>query len=184
MRHSFEAHSSSPNFSYTCGIDGCPQTFTSLSGMLSHLGRKHRGIDLEAAHIASSEEEEREKDTVSESGHIFDSDLHHEEYSPDAVIRAGGLQRSAALFLLSLKERYQITQSALDFAVSQVRQMVGFAAEDMKESVEQHLLPHLQSSGIEVDLPEILHVPDPFDGLQSEYMQSKYYKENFDLVVS
>ena len=49
MRHCFEAHSTSPNFFFTCGVHGCPQTFTKLSAMLSHLSRKHSGVDLDTA---------------------------------------------------------------------------------------------------------------------------------------
>ena len=116
MRHSFEAHSSSPNFSYTCGINGCPQTFTSFSAIKSHLGRKHRGVDLEAACTVSSGGRQNESDTVPESMDFTESQ--HEENSPDQSLRSvGRLEKSAALFLLSLKERYEITQSALDFAV-------------------------------------------------------------------
>ena len=49
MHHSFEAHSISPNFIFTCGVHGCPQTFSNIFGMMSHLGRKHRGVDLDNA---------------------------------------------------------------------------------------------------------------------------------------
>ena len=186
MRHSFEAHSSSPNFTYTCGINGCPQTFTSFSAIKSHLGRKHRGVDLEAACTVSSGGRQNESDAVPESMDF--TELQLEENSPDQSLRSvDRLEKSAALFLLSLKERYEITQSALDFAVLQVRQMVAYAVEDVKESVEASLFSHLQASGIQLDLPEISEcfcAPDPFCNLQSEYMQTKYYKENFDLVVS
>ena len=53
MRHSFEAHSSSPNFIFTCRVNGCPQMFSKLSGMMSHLSRKHKGVDLKSSHVES-----------------------------------------------------------------------------------------------------------------------------------
>ena len=56
------------------------------------------------------------------------------------------LERSAALFLISLKERFGITQSALDFAASQVQQMIEFAVEDVRESVKKALLPCLEAT--------------------------------------
>ena len=39
------------------------------------------------------------------------------------------LERSAALFLISLKKCFEITQGALNFTVSQVHQMIEFAVE-------------------------------------------------------
>ena len=187
MRHSFEAHSSSPNFSFACGVHGYPQTFTALSGMASHLRRKHRGVDLDDAHSTPmmSSEEEQSCDVVPTTVDL--PELQHEEDSPELApvpAKVNRLERSAALFLITLKERYEITQSALNFAVSQVQQMVSYAVEDIKESVEECLLPHLQDPSFEVHMSELFGAPDPFSSLQNEYMQTKYYREKFDLIVS
>lgn len=189
MRHSFEAHSSLPNFSFTCGVHGCPQVFTSLSGMVSHICRKHRGVDMDEAHSAhisfTGEEQNSSNEAVVENMDFMITESLNEEYLPE--LKANRLERSAALFLISLKEWYELTQTAVDFAVSQVQQMVKYAVEDIKESVEKHLLSHLEASGLQVDLPDIgeyFNSPDPFSNLQSEHMQTKYYRENFDLVVS
>jgi len=81
-----------------------------------------------------------------------------------------------------LKERYEITKSALDFAVGQVHQMLTYAVEDIKDSVETRLL----STDTDAHLPDIgdcFNVADPFGSLENEYMQTKYYRENFNLVV-
>lgn len=175
MRHAFEAHSSSPNFSFTCGIDGCPQTFSTFSAITSHFRRKHRGT---SAALSSSEPQCFQS---SESEGI----VTNEESLPGlASSQEDRVQRSAALFLLTLKERYEITQTALDFAVGQVHQMVTYIVEDIQASVEEHL----RANGTPlIDMPaisECFQVPDPFCDLQTEHMQSKYYKENFFLVVN
>lgn len=49
------------------------------------------------------------------------------------------LQRSAALFLLSAKERFHLAQSALNYVIQQVQQMVSFAIDDIEEVVKKHL---------------------------------------------
>ena len=98
-------------------------------------------------HAVSSGGRQNESDTVSESMDFTESQ--QEENSPDQSLRSvDRLEKSAALFPLSLKEQYEITQSALDFAVLQVRQMVAYAVEDVKESVEASLFSHLQACGI------------------------------------
>lgn len=88
-------------------------------------------------------------------------------------------------FLSSLKERYQITQTALDFAVGQVQQMVTFAVEDIQNAVETCLSSYYSESLSEMpNVTDCFKMQDPFRNLQNEYMQTKYYRENFDLIVS
>ena len=47
LRHTFQAHSNEPNFLFTCGIEGCHQTFRKYSAINSHLTRKHRHANFE-----------------------------------------------------------------------------------------------------------------------------------------
>ena len=61
----------------------------------------------------------------------------HESSNPDEShedfhYEGSKLERLAALFLLSLKEQFEITHSALNFAVFQVQQMIEFAVEDVR----------------------------------------------------
>ena len=117
-----------PGFNFTCGVDGCPQTY---SGIMSYLRRRHRCTDCNHPHISPPgiQSDVHSNQAVSET-----SDAHPSIDTIDAVeqvsatsehhLEVDKLKRSAALFLLSLKERYQIIQTALDFAVGQVQQMV------------------------------------------------------------
>ena len=90
------------------------------------------------------------------------------------------LYRSAALFLLSAKERFQLTQSALDFITQQVQQMISFAVDDLEEKVKQHLV----DQGLELDTSKCFEaVCNPFIYLETEYMQNKFYQEHFNLIV-
>ena len=93
-------------------------------------------------------------------------------------------QKSAALFLLTLKEKYRLTQTALNFAVGQVKHMVGFMAEDMQAAVQSEMIEMHTTAA---ELPEITSCFqnfNPFAGLETEYQQTKFYVEHFDLVVS
>ena len=146
--------------------------------------RRHRGVDLESATFTPLSEDQPSHSRESLSQHF--TEAFHVETSPSPAPsnEPDRLQRSAALFLLTLKEKYEITQSALNFAVGQVQQMVAFAVEDTRISMKEHLFPHLQAADISVEVMDNFDVPDPFDILQTEHMQTKYYKEYFDLVVS
>ena len=45
MTHTFQAHSSAPNFSFKCGINGCVQTFHRFSAITLHIRRRHHGFN-------------------------------------------------------------------------------------------------------------------------------------------
>ena len=96
------------------------------------------------------------------------SNVHYYSYKKD------NLERSAAPFLLSMKERFKTTQSAYYFAVSQVQQMIYFAFENAIESVKNVVFPHLQASASSqplLDIDECIITPSPFTNLKSEYLQ-------------
>ena len=186
MRHTFESHSSEPNFSFTCGIDGCRQTFNKYSSIKSHISRKHRG--LERVGILSGTDENT---SIVTSSTNFDDDLDSTGDGVDvSVDRArttdtqSRLTRSAALFLITLKEKYALTQSATDFAVGQVKELMMYMLEDLKSSVDSALQEFSLETGSEVpDLAHCYENINPFLHLETEHMQKKFYKENFNLVV-
>lgn len=91
-RHRFETHSNEPNFFEKCAVIGCSQTFRRYSSFLSHLSRKHRGLDMESAArrsiVMSDPTREAEEDHVvtadhadtSQSADIFSGDLQEGTY--------------------------------------------------------------------------------------------------------
>ena len=184
LRHTFEAHSSAPGFIFTCGVDGCSQTFRTYSGINSHLQRKHRGRDYDDRPTTSSASANVEFDvghgTAELAGH--EPDLDTEMGTEEQEVNQ--LEKAAALFLLCLKERYQLTQSAIDFAIGQVQQMLSFAVDDIQNVLEAHLQSCPLDASNYASVLEYISIPDPFLHLQSEYMQTKYFRENFDLIVS
>ena len=62
--------------------------------------------------------------------------------------------------------------------------MVSFAVDDIEEAVKKHLndcgVP-TQNAQLDAQL-EVMR--DPFSSLQTEYLQTKFYREKFNLVVS
>ena len=171
MKHVFECHSSTPNFRFSCGISGCVQTFKTYSAYSSHLKRKHENCDftqLQSVSTGSSQFADDQED-LGEEG----SEEHQTKQSGLAIRPA---QRSSALLLLSLKEKYRLTQTAVDFTVGQVKELLVHALEEVKSSVQMHV------GEIDVDIDECFEF-DPFEGLSSEFLHRKFYRENFNLVV-
>ena len=93
------------------------------------------------------------------------------------------LSRFASLFLLTVKERYQLTQSALDFITQQIQQMISFAVDDIDTTVRDYLAEQGLNE-IPVLNTQLEALRNPFAHIQTEYLQNKYFRENFNLVVS
>ena len=116
MRHSFESHSSEPNFSFFCGINGCIRRFSNLSTFNSHIRRKHCDDDLdsvqmEALSTATTLSVEAEISDPADNVCIIHSPAAPQpEISPaqptsvTADDTSYELQKTAALYLLTLKE--------------------------------------------------------------------------------
>ena len=105
------------------------------------------------------------------------------EDNPEPV---GNPKRSAALFLLKTREEGRLTQKALNQVVQSTSSLCDQVVSNLKAQVTQVI----QKVGLnEADQKTILDSLggiscDPFEGLRTEYKQEKFYKENFNYLVS
>lgn len=175
MKHTFQCHSSTPNFKYRCEISGCTQTLKTYSAILSHLQRKHK----DWAKMQSVEEpiEDASRSQLQEEQPGFDLDVTEEETTTfeESFDDVSPAQRSMAMLLLTLKERHRLTQSALDFCVGQIKGVVVDILDQVKASVKDLIG--------DTDIDECFDI-DPFKGLDTEYLQTKFYREHFSYIVS
>ena len=100
----------------------------------------------------------------------FDDTATHDQFS-NAVFR-GDITKAAAKFILTLKERFKLTQVSLDYMVKAVDELMQLSSKFVQQSVSEN--SELAGS----------HYHSPFDELSNEYQQTKCFKENFGLIVS
>lgn len=175
IEHQFSSHSIEPSFRLTCGIRGCNHLFkfgSTFSSFKSHASRKHTNWQESVAAEQSNGEHDNStllpeaSGVTVTTGRLEQEDfdyLHQNESFPDAVEEECRMssQRIAAMFFLTFKEKFVIPQTAMNFAVGSITRLIECAR---KEET---------GDGV-----------DPFKLLQTEYMQSKFYREEFGLVVS
>ena len=105
------------------------------------------------------------------------------EENPEPV---GNPKRSAALFLLKTREEGRLTQTALDQVVHSTSSLCEQVISNLKAQASRVT----QKVGLnKVDQKTVLDSLGsiscyPFEGLRTEYMQEKVYKENFNYLVS
>ena len=81
------------------------------------------------------------------------------------------IQKAAARFLLTLKEQHRLTQVAINFLVSQVKEIVECIVKDVKTMVAKVLVENLFVSSDD-DLQcfdKCYENTNPFTGLETEY---------------
>lgn len=95
---------------------------------------------------------------------------------------------NAAKFILKTKEGRKLTQVAMNGIVHDVQTMI----ECTLETIEQQVLDKIEAAGITVtdeqlqDLRSTFYGPssNPFQGVETEYKQEAFFKENFNYVVN
>ena len=116
-------------------------------------------------------------DSITENQSDFSFTVSHRE----------DLKRSAALFILKTAEVHKLTLTSVNGILEDVQQLVERTVLDIRRQVECAL----QNSQIDANsIPALTHIFDeeyllnPFSGIQSEYLQMKYFRDTFGLIVS
>ena len=90
-------------------------------------------------------------------------------------------RRASALFLLKLKEKRHLTQAAIDDVVEGSHLLFSQTAQRIRAGINEELA----QKGVEMDVtPVFENLVDPFNGLETQYLQEKYFIEKFGLIVS
>lgn len=183
-----------PMFNFVCGIKGCLHYFkfgSTFSSFKTHANRKHPNWQecINTTTVAAvpsvvtprllspaDEFDDSEVPMESTSEHIPSPDITEvREPETSSSQSCSQAQKSAALFLLTFKEKYRLSQAAIDFAVGSVQQIVDSVCASAMAAVE---MDPSSVAGIAANLE------DPFASLQTNYQQNKFYREEFGLVVS
>ena len=174
LRHIGTAHRYDPGLSIKCGIKSCPGVFTNFESFRSHVYRKHR----EELFLPNGDDTRSTED--SQHNGVLTSDNPGDIDNSQPTILSGGdsLKLNAAKFLLKTKEECKLTQASLDAIVSGVKGLWSQAIDELKDKMQEVL-------------PETCNIFDysiftvsPFDGLETQYFQEKFYRENFGYIVS
>lgn len=98
---------------------------------------------------------------------------------------AGAMRKASSLFLLKLKEQWRVSQVAVDDIVSSSRGLF----DDTIKRVQANVNAKLAESGVDPDTVTGLDdafstVSDPFLGLETSYLQEKFYRDELGLIVN
>lgn len=181
LRHIKFIHSHEPNFSITCG--DCGQSFRKFNSFKTHIRREQAKKKLEQRFIV-----EEASDTEVDEHQGYESDGEQgpeEEQSADSHV--GDITKFLALFILKTKEENQLSQQSIDSILANTEDVVETSLQYLKDKISNCLA----DSNIQIEdvngLADVFKEPCVFsrakEPLANEYLQVKYFLENFDLVV-
>ena len=184
VRHIGSVHAWEPRFKVTCGIDGCMRTYTSYRRYRAHIVNKH-------CELISDERVDTEE-ALDHETHMYGADEMDSVSNDDPVTEVSTERErpklyNKALFLLKLKEERRLSQLAVNGLIGDISTLLEEEILSLKSKVikcmhEEHASTELITK-INEQFSEKLAAP-PFEGLQSAYLQKKYFTDNFHLVVS
>ena len=186
-------HSGDPNFELVCGIGGCQQEFRTFSAFSSHVYRSHRAA---LGLLAEDPSDKGSPPSSSQQVTVADNEMDcgilelqpsnwEETRNPVLLYSEPEQQLAAAKFLLGLKENKHISQTAIDDVVSGCGILISGMVNSLKVIVQRKLLEAGVAYAVIEDINDaVSELPDPFSGLQTAYLQNKFYKDHFHYVVS
>lgn len=94
-------------------------------------------------------------------------------------------KRSAALFLLKVREVKRLPQDTIDTLIEDSKYLFGMVLQDHSDMTRKLL----EAGGVDVSAipgmaPHLDNPPNPFQGLETEHLQNKYFLNNLGLLVS
>ena len=177
LRHIGNTHRYDPGLSIRCGIESCPEVYVNFESFRSHVYRKHRDAVYSCPSRSENESQDQRGDTQEE----FLDDWSDDMFESGNEI-ADDIKTSAAKFLLKTREEHKVTQTTINKVVGDIKSLWSHALETVKQKVQQRLSG--SSDSLVENVMECFDDSTPFDGLETEYLQHKYYKEHFHFVVS
>lgn len=192
VRHIGAVHGNKHGFYVCCGVQGCPRTYHNFHSYKNHMYKKHRDVLDDVGSTSTLPLQSNCGSTDNRISVIADG-MYGEEYVVDSGMEVDQRlqlsddeteKRQSALFLMKAKEINKVSQSALNELVGDITSLFEQKVQSLQSSVSAALAekgiimdPELQSLFCK---PEVIA---PFQGLESEYLQKKFYRENFGLLV-
>ena len=197
VKHTVREHKYDPNFRIHCTI--CGTSFDKYNSFQKHVKRNHTGdiivdppVDRENGedqlqqfqdfHINPNADPNPLANSINlESEGVIEEDTDHGNINK--------MQWYTARFILNLKEKCRVTQVAVNDTLDATKDLVDQVVTVIKKRLQARCLHENinfsdianNDDGEESDLFDTSFL---FDHVNSQYLQNKFFKENFNLVVS
>ena len=164
LKHIWDFHSFMPNFNVSCGISSCVSKFTSERTFRRHIKAKHSKFHIEyltTKHKTSNcFDVEMEDSLISGVSSSNDSDTN--SIHNGAIKLEIDFESFAADILIELREKYNISNTALSYVSEKITNLLRLDREDHKKQIERSLKNNHPTLLIDHETSAILNCKSPF----------------------
>ena len=173
LRHVCQIHKHDPNFLIYCSK--CSRSFTKLE-----LFRKHKLRSSQCSNVTFAKTPTSPGPSDDMSATNYDSE---ESLASSVVPRGLSMKWRAATYIMEIKEKHLLSQAAVDTVISSTTSLVNGLLQGALAELREEL-PEDAKKVLDQKAQEGSFDLQPFSGLETAYLQNKYFRECFKLVVS
>lgn len=177
MRHVCHIHEQDPNFLIYCST--CSRSFTKLDSFRKH---KLRSNECSCEGHLTPQSLSQMPVVPNPNDDMPPTDC-EENSSFVLAPRRPSTKWRAATFILGIKEKHNLSQAAVDTMLSSTTSLVNGLLHDVLAGLREEL-PEGGKEVLDKKMQEGSFDLQPFNGLETAYLQNKYFREYFKLVVS
>ena len=163
LRHVCQIHKHDPNFLIYCSK--CSRSFTKLESF-----RKHKLRSSQCSNVTF------EKTPTSPGP---SNDMSTTNYDSEESLA----KWRAATYIMEIKEKHLLSQAAVDAVISSTTSLVNGLLQGVLAELREEL-PEEARKVVDQKAQEGSFDLQPFSGLETAYLQNKYFRECFKLAVS
>ena len=190
LTHIRLAHSDDPGFQLSCNFEGCSRTFRQFTTYRNHLYSIHPNIfrTPSSSEVVSRGGLSSGPDSSSNDDHdpnpedmldVCDADVHD-----DPKITEESIKRAVATWILKVRERYTLTQVAVERIIQDLDSLFEISLQDLHEKISKCLQHAGVSTSVCTEVDSIFrNRSSMFDGLSTHHLQMAYFKHHFPFVV-
>ena len=179
LRHVCGIHEHDPNFLIYCST--CSRSFTKLDSF-----RKHKLRSSECSGKGDQPSLTPQSPIVPDPTDDMSPTSNYDGGESSSIVPAPRRPSSkwrAATFILGIKEKHLLSQAAVDTLLSSTTSLVNGLLQDVLTGLREEL-PEGGKEVLDQKIREGSFDLQPFSGLETAYLQNKYFRECFELVVS
>ena len=192
LKHTIRDHKNDPNFRVHCSL--CGASFEKWNYFQRHVRRKHaeeyNGDDFLRTGSEDNGNNNLEQEIANDIPELCN--VNHEKLCS----YNDKMQWNAAKYILTLKEKHRLTQRAVDATMEATKELVNQVVEVVKQKVIEKMTVHrinvdqiiqdeeVFNSSCGDSNASIFDTSFLFEQLDSQYLQTKFFTEKFNLVVS
>lgn len=182
------------SLSLKCGISGCPKSYKNAASFRTHLQRYHPQMLSEQPEDGTISTGFNRNDEISDRMNNEEQPESLQPESPITFLHDEGTvakttedeqMRSAALFILKAREVMKLPQDTVDSLIQDTKDLFGMIIQQHNETTRKLIeRAQISLSTIPGIVSHLECSQNPFQGLETEYLQTKYFCSELGLVVS